>query len=108
MNRIININVSRTFGTDISSRASAALVRDEILSDLKKADHPARAVFDFTDVRTVSGSFADELFAVVAEQYGDAWFRDHFGFVNVPEWIRESIVESIQERLNHGEPNASA
>lgn len=85
------------FGTDLSSRQHAALIRKEILQAIEEDSlHPL--VLDLGSVRSVSHSFADELFAVIADQHGEEWFRTHLKLINLAPTVRWSILEAIQHR----------
>lgn len=80
---------------DIASRARAAQIRAEVVESSKAG----RVVLDFAGVRTISGSFADELFAVLAADNGEEWFREYIQVINLDDCPRETIREAIAERL---------
>ena len=63
----MKIEIASHLGTDLSSRARAAQFRAEVLSAVGR---DGRVVLDFSSVRTLSDSFADELFAVLVDQQG--------------------------------------
>ena len=82
-------------GTDLSSRSTGARLRQQVLSLAKEG----RVVLDFADVRSVSHSFADEFLAVLVEEQGEPWFRDHVKLVNHSSAVRLAILDAIQYRL---------
>lgn len=93
---------SRTFliveeaGTDLSSRSRAAALRAKLL---KEIDDSRSIVLDFSNVRTVSHSFADELFAVLVATHGEEWFRTWFTLRGLGQDVRATILEAVSERL---------
>jgi hypothetical protein len=83
-------------GKDVSSRNRAAGLRLQIV-----ADAAAQKVrLDFAGVRTVSESFADELFGVLIEDYGEQWFREHVEVANLSDLSRETVLDAIAHRLH--------
>ncbi len=91
------INVSDEFGTDLSSRHCASLLRSRIFDELR--DHQGQFVVDLSGIRSVSHSFADELFAVMVAENGVDWFRDHICVRNPTTIVRQTILEAIQDRI---------
>ncbi|MCA9094459.1 MAG: STAS-like domain-containing protein [Planctomycetaceae bacterium] len=89
------IHLARDHGTDLSSRQRAAELRGLAL---KQTESVGPVSFDFSDVRTVSESFADELLAVLVEEYGEEWFREHIRVLNPSQTVRFSILEAIDLR----------
>jgi len=89
------IHLARDHGTDLSSRQRAAELRGLAL---KQTESVGSVSFDFSDVRTVSESFADELLAVLVEEYGEEWFREHIRVLNPSQTVRFSILEAIDLR----------
>src|SRR5687768_15072679 len=94
------LSLSRSFGTDLSSRTRAARLRASIVQHARDGEV---VEIDFSGVRTISDSFADELFAVLVVEQGDKWFRKHVRLVNVPDDIRDTILDTVAERER--EPN---
>jgi len=45
-------------------------------------------------------SFADECVAVLVEQQGEAWFRDHVALIHHDAFVRRAILEAVQHRLS--------
>lgn len=88
------ISIVQRFGTDVSSRVSAARLREEIL----RSDLPA--TIDFSRVETVSDSFADELIAVLVERQGKEWFREHIRIVGLAPIDRASVLEVVRRRTS--------
>ena len=84
-----SVNLALEYGTDLSSRRRAATLRREITG---------QTVVNFADVRTISDSFADELFAVLVAERGEDWFKANVRVVNLPAHIRETILRAIQSR----------
>ena len=87
-------------GTDLSSRDRAATLRERILevADTIKSS----VLIDLNGVRTISDSFADELFAVIISERSEEWFRDFIQIANASREVRLSILEAIDERCSAG------
>ena len=91
------INISKEFGTDLSSRTRAAALRIQILRGVAR---DGISHIDFSSVRTVSDSFADEVFGVLAVEKGQDWFREHIKLINVAALPKEAILGAISGRLH--------
>lgn len=91
------LRIVKICGTDVSSRSRASELRRKITSLV--SDTQSQVELNFRGVRTVSNSFADELFGVLARDNGNAWFRAWIVITNLDEFPRETIVESINNRL---------
>jgi len=85
------------FGRDLASRQRARKIREQIVHEVG-ADN-VRLTFDFSDVRTLSDSFSDELFAVWVQMYGIEWFKKSVILTNLSLEMKQSIVSVIQNRL---------
>lgn len=92
-----SILIASQVGTDISSRSRAARLRAEVVREI--ANGTETVTLDFTDVRTVSESFADELFAVLVADYGDEWFRRHIIVTNLTTFQRKTILTAVANRI---------
>lgn len=80
------------YGKDLSSRETAARIRNEFKQD-------DLVIFDFDGVRTLSYSFADELFGVLVLCYGPWWPDDHVSIVNASEENQELIDNAYHNRF---------
>ena len=89
---MITIKIVESFGRDISSRKRAAQLRQTVCTS------PA-VELDFTDVRTISDSFADELFGVLVQEQGEVWFRKHVTVLNINPHVRQTVLETVADRL---------
>jgi len=94
--------IAEEFGTDLSSRQRASELRVQIVNRLRGDISPF--VIDLRDIRMVSHSFADELFAVIVAELGIDWFRENIHIENLSPNVRQTILEAIQERLTVGAP----
>ncbi|MEE8451044.1 MAG: STAS-like domain-containing protein [Thermoguttaceae bacterium] len=94
------IYLSHELGTDLSSRARAASIRVRVLKSIDSGQ--TIITIDLSGIRSLSESFADELFAVLAKTKGDAWFREHLRLNNASNDVRYSILEAIDSRVGHG------
>lgn len=90
-------DLSTELGTDLSSRRVAGEFRERLLAAIGPSEDDV-CVLDLDRVRSVSHSFADELFAVLIETHGESWFKSHLQLQNLSPDVRETILEAIQQR----------
>jgi len=50
-------------------------------------------------VRSISHSFADEVFAILVVSMGDEWFREFIHAQNLTGALRLSVLSAIERRL---------
>lgn len=100
------VELAQSFGTDLSDRSRAAILRERVVQVSATSQEPF--VIDFAGVRTVSDSFADELFGVLYLEHGPDWIRQHISAINLAPDVRLTILEAIQGRIDreHAEPAA--
>lgn len=92
-----SILVRNDYGTDVSSRTRAS----ELRSSIEGIASQGNAVeLDFSGVRTISPSFADELFGLLVERHGEEWFRTHVHVANLSSFVRKTILEAVANRLH--------
>lgn len=84
--------------SDLASRTLAARERELILS--KVAQGKDSLVLDFKNVKSLSESFADELFGILALTKGLSFVMEKFIFSNTQEHVLRSIAVSIDRRIN--------
>lgn len=97
MNETKIVVLAQEIGSDLSSRSRAAGLRARLLTDIAAGCDVVQV--DFNGVRTISCSFADELFAVTVAINGEEWFRQHFVLKNLSGTIRRTILSSVADRL---------
>jgi hypothetical protein len=85
------------YGTDLSSRATGTSVREAIFALAKTQ---SRVVVDCSEIRTLSESFADEVFGILVAEQGKPWFKDHISVVGLSEDTRNAILRAVAERLS--------
>lgn len=88
------------YGTDPSVRQRAIPLRDKVLQTIH-AGAPY-VILDFDGIESISGSFADELIAVVVFRLGADWFREHVRIENLKADVRRTILEAVVERDQRG------
>lgn len=93
---MISINVV-DFGQDLSGRATAIQCRQRVLKLLQEGE--VRVSVNFSGVRTVSESFADELFGVLVASCGEEWFRQKLKLDGLNPDVRLTILAAIQSRI---------
>jgi anti-anti-sigma regulatory factor len=93
---MISALVRVEYGTDISSRQRAASLRIAVESHVSDS---GQVELDFTGVRSISSSFADELFGILVASHGDTWFRDHVRVVGLTPPLRRIVLESVFNRV---------
>ena len=90
------LRLADSVGTDLSSRHRASELRASVIDAVESRGN--RCVVDFLGVRSVSHSFADELFAVLIVERGESWFQKNVSVINLEPWIRQAILEAIRAR----------
>jgi hypothetical protein len=90
------IFVAKEYGSDISSRFRASQLREEAVRFAVAGDF---VELDFAGVRTISESFADELFGVLVEERGEEWFRARVKVINIATLPRTTVLEAVARRL---------
>ncbi len=87
--------------TDLGSRHAAAKVRAQAET---RALAGEKVVLDLGAVLSISESYADELFGVLAARHGLEWFAEHIGFRAVDPAVFRVIVTAIRYRLESESP----
>ena len=88
--------------TDLASRSAAAKKRAEIERLLVTAINDTVISIDLCGGESISGSYADELFGVLAEKLGEQAFVKHFKFINAKNHCLTVIAECIITRTSTG------
>jgi hypothetical protein len=91
----VNVIKLADYGTDLSSRTTGMNIRGLVLT----RSEAAAVTVDCAQVRTMSASFADELFGILVADNGKAWFRDHVQIAGMTESIRLAILDAIDARI---------
>lgn len=91
----MNAKIFKPDATDLASRTTGGRLREEIQS---AADSGQYVVIDLQDVLSISESYADEAFGVLAAKRGLDWLG---GSVQIcaRHSVLTSIAEAIRERL---------
>ena len=84
------------FGKRLGTRLEGARAREEILSELASLPAGGQLLVDLSGLEVLSGSFADEAVAKVAEQLKDGELPDRYLLVKAEE---EELLEDLSERL---------
>ena len=90
--------VAEECGTDLSNRNTASSLRQSVLGAIESGCQIAQ--IDLSNVRTISDSFADELFVVMVESKDLDWFKEHISIIGANEGVRLTILEAIDQRIN--------
>ncbi|MCX7113034.1 MAG: STAS-like domain-containing protein [Proteobacteria bacterium] len=85
-------------GTDLASRRTAAHLRTQVTTVLKSGE---KVAFDLSNVVSISESYADELFGVLALEYGIKEFVASVTIRGASPVVLRRIAEAIKERLEH-------
>lgn len=85
------------FGTDLASRRSAAILRAEIEVSLQLN---SRVVVDLSNVQTISESYADELFGILARDFGLEGFSRQVSIRGASADVLRRVAGAVKERLD--------
>ncbi|OFZ82721.1 MAG: hypothetical protein A2583_05090 [Bdellovibrionales bacterium RIFOXYD1_FULL_53_11] len=81
------ISLSKKFGSTLGQRSRAAELREEVMN----LDHPLQ--LDFSGVKIISYTFAEEFFGKLACQFGESIFKQRILVKNVrPE--SQSVIHA--------------
>lgn len=92
-------------GTDLASRRSAAALRAEI--ELLLHAHQ-RVAIDLSGVQTTSESYADELFGILARDFGLEGFSHQISIRGASADVLRRVAGAIKERLDVGSNDLNA
>lgn len=82
----------KEYGNSLGTRLMGAEVRKNIE---KLFDENQKICFDFSDVKVVSHSYADEVFGKLIDKYGIGKMRELTTFKNTNEFVAKTIIEVI-------------
>ena len=85
-------------GTDLASRRTAAHLRNQASTILSSGN---KVTFDLSNVVSISESYADELFGVLALEYGIKEFVASVSIRGASPFVLRRIAEAIKERLEY-------
>ena len=89
-------------GTDLASRHTAATVRYNVASAVSAGN---RVIVDLSEIESLSYSYADELFGVIAATRGFDWLVEKVKIANAKEHVLRVIAEVVSRRLKEtGQP----
>lgn len=87
--------------TDLASRQAGARTRALVEGHALAGE---RVVIQLGAVLSISESYADELFGVLAARHGLEWFANHVGFRDASPTTLRAIIEAIRSRLQSQSP----
>lgn len=88
----------RDYPSDISTRSGGERFRN-LVENLATDDEGQGVIVSFADISIVSSSFADEVFAKLAEKHGAEWLRRRVQVERANDTIRGVISREIASRL---------
>lgn len=89
-------------GTDLASRRTAAIVRYNVVSAVSSGNVVS---VDLSGIESLSYSYADELFGVLAALQGWDWLIEKIRIVGAKEHVLRVIAEVVNRRLKEtGQP----
>ena len=88
--------------SDLASRQAAAELRAVLEQHVRTGK---RVSVDFSNVLSVSESYADELFGVLALRYGLAWLSENVIIQHVDPLVFRAIAGAIRQRLTSTKPD---
>ena len=87
--------------TDLASRQAAAELRARIEQCAQSGE---KVAIDLGSVFSISESYADELFGVLALRHGLEWLTDRVVFHNAKPVVFRAIADAIRQRLSSQSP----
>ena len=83
-------------GPDLASRRTAAIERHKLVSHTASGN---KVVVDLSNVVSLSYSYADELFGVLAAAQGWDWLTKNVHLKNTNEHVLRVVAEAVNRRL---------
>lgn len=90
--------------TDLASRGLAIQKRLEVETALNRG---AIVIMDFAPVKSISGSYADELFGILTKSYGVNKLLQLIKIRACSDYCLQVIAESIDRRAKETNPQAA-
>lgn len=87
-------------GRHLASRTRARLLREQVVAVVGSTVE--KVTVDLEGVLSLSDSFADEFFGVLAIEQGEEWFRQRVEVVNASESVRYAILRVLANRVAAG------
>jgi hypothetical protein len=100
----MNVPVIEIRGRDLASRSEAARQR-YIIGDA--VAHNGKVIVDLQGVLSISDSYADELFGVIAASKGLDWFLKHIVIKTSSRDVLRSIAVAIHRRIRDREEDVA-
>jgi hypothetical protein len=95
------INI-KLIGADLAARKTAAIERHKVTAHIAAGN---RVAVDLSDVISVSYSYADELFGVLAAVNGLDWLAKNIRIIGANEHVLRVVAEVVHRRLKEtGQP----
>ncbi|MDP2142930.1 MAG: STAS-like domain-containing protein [Gallionella sp.] len=82
--------------TDLASRQAAAALRAQIEQHVLSGN---KVSIDLSAVLSISESYADELFGVLALRYGFEWLTNNVAIRHPSPFVFRAIASAIRQRL---------
>ncbi len=92
--------------SDTSTRTGGERFRN-LIENLAAADDGGGVIVSFADVSIISSSFADEVFAKLAERRGEIWLKSRVLVQRANEVIQRVIAREIRSRLKQSESSSN-
>lgn len=90
-------------GRHLSSRDRARKLREDLLRSVGPT--PEHITVDMEGVLSLSDSFADELFAVLAQEKGVRWFKETITVANASPVVRAAVLRAVRVRMEGSPPD---
>lgn len=84
-------------GNSLGTRIIGQRLRGQIEMNLRRGEFVS---FDFSDVSSISHSFADECFGKLLLSFDMQFLKKNSTFINTNEVVKRTITFSLKERAN--------
>ena len=98
----MNIYQIKITDTDLASRQAAAELRSKIEA---RSFNGQKTFVDLISVLSISESYADELFGVLALRHGLEWLSEHVVLQHLNPFAFRAIASAIRQRLASQSPS---
>lgn len=98
------IKIAVVCGESLNTRFFGSSLKDYIMKEFNDNN---KVVLDFTDVKSISQSFADQCFGIIVAEIGLESFQKNFKIINIKDNVAKMIKYVALKRANKINNNKS-
>lgn len=91
------IKIGEICGESLNTRFFGASLKNYIMDEFNNKD---QVILDFSDVKSISQSFADQCFGIIVSEIGLETFQKKFKIINIKDNVAKIIKYVALKRAN--------